>query len=188
LTGDHIGFVAHNPCVGDVSQPQILKLETTFEAVEEFERAERFSRRLEILRDSVRAWSPLFGHISYYLDPDPTTALERGLNLSPAETIGLLDDYARGYSWITVLSHDFVNRLGGVAALESSGAFSSVESFDSGSVWLQATTKWSEYDMSHVNSVFNAIRPVLLPGKPAPSKLRRILPDLPPELVVFEAP
>ncbi len=59
-------------------------------------------------------------------------------------------------------------RLGGAGALRGNGAFAIVDEVAGGSVWLQATRRWSEWagGQAAVDQVFDVLAPVLPPGMP----------------------
>lgn len=68
------------------------------------------------------------------------------------------------YDWVTVASSDVVARLGGVQALQASGAFWLVEEVAGGSVWLQATADLEQFDTAHGMAVFETLAKCL-PGR-----------------------
>ena len=187
-TGGHVIFSVHNPSAEGSDSPRVLKLSTVFDEKEEVDRYERFERRLKVLQDFCGGNRVEFGHVSHYLEADPITALERGLNLRADVTLRASNKYIRGYSWVTVISSEIAELLGGVDRLDESGAFSIIRECNSGAIWLQATRRWAEYDMASVRRVFDALRSVIYPGLPHSSPLRRLMPELPPEMIVFEEP
>ncbi|MFJ8691558.1 hypothetical protein [Streptomyces roseolilacinus] len=94
------------------------------------------------------------------------TALEAALGLFQDETLPVLDHTLRGYSWLTVLSPGVAGRLGGTAALRTTGAFSSVTALDDGGLVLQATEDMRSYTPDRIAEVFRQVRAVLPQGRP----------------------
>jgi len=94
------------------------------------------------------------------------TQLELALNRQTWTSLAEWDRYLRGYSWVTVAPAVLAGRLGGVGALRASGAFCEVGELAGGSVWLQATPRWSDYGQQQVDRVFEVLAPVLPSGMP----------------------
>lgn len=131
-------------------------------------------------RECQRAWlaflggfadklNPGFGHIAYAFDADAKTALEHclpqpGGRNSPWYTVGESRQWARGYGWLTIIAQELADRLGGVRALQASGAFAEVRQLANGGVWLLATADFREYGMPQAERVFRVLAPVLRPG------------------------
>lgn len=86
-------------------------------------------------------------------------------------------DQLKGYSWVTVVPGDLVERLGGVAALRATGAFHVVEALPAGGAWLKATERLADYDLAAAGRVFDALRPVLIKGRPAGASVSTVLID-----------
>ncbi|MGW6054260.1 hypothetical protein [Streptomyces sp. NPDC055189] len=106
------------------------------------------------------------------------TALEDGLGLLLEDTLPELETTLRGYGWLTVCSPGVVTALGGVAALQAGGAFAEVTPLPGGGAWLKATSRIHAYTDARVRDVFDALAPVLPPGKPVPtlvSETRRLV-------------
>ncbi|MEU6767814.1 hypothetical protein ABZ916_35565 [Streptomyces sp. NPDC046853] len=97
------------------------------------------------------------------------TALEDGLGLLPGDTLPELETTLRGYGWLTVCSPGVLTALGGVPALRAGGAFAEVAPLPGGGAWLKATDRIHAYTDARVRAVFDALAPVLPPGKPVPS-------------------
>ncbi|WP_300678605.1 hypothetical protein [Nocardioides sp.] len=77
--------------------------------------------------------------------------------------------FLRGYSWVTIVGASAMERIGGIEALRSSGAFVSVDEVGFGSVMVQATERLSDYDEEAVRRVFEALAPALPAGKAHPT-------------------
>jgi hypothetical protein len=94
-----------------------------------------------------------------------TTPLELALNryAGAVEEAGV---FLRNYGWLTILSDEMADRLGGFARLRDSGAFVEAERLAHGSCWLLATQTWEEYGMEQANQLFELLAPLLPPGKP----------------------
>ena len=125
------------------------------------------SPEIAYMRSFAAANVVAFGHVS---PVDNTllgwTELELGLGRPMWDSLTELDRYLRGYSWVTVVPEMLAARLGGPQALRESGAFCRVDVLAGGSVWLQATPRWSEYGHEQIDRVFEVLAPVLPPGMP----------------------
>jgi hypothetical protein len=128
---------------------------------------------IAFLRSFAERCRPVFGHISYDSGLDTDTELARALNIHAWNTLPEWDRYLRGYSWVTVVPGVLATRVGGVPGLRDSGAFTAVQALPGGSVWLEATSRWSEYRAERVDRVFEALAPVLPPGMPESGDLVR---------------
>jgi hypothetical protein len=69
------------------------------------------------------------------------------------------------YCWVTIVPAELAERLGGVAALRASGAFSEASELPGGSVWLRATPTINDFGTKQIQAVFAALAPVLLAGR-----------------------
>ncbi|RZT06328.1 hypothetical protein EV649_8211 [Kribbella sp. VKM Ac-2569] len=72
----------------------------------------------------------------------------------------------RGYSWVTVCPPALVERLGGFAALNNTGAFYEVRPLAYGAALLRSTDRLEHYDQPAMLRVFEALAPVLPQGQP----------------------
>jgi hypothetical protein len=138
------------------------------------------------MRGFAERHAPVFGHVSYARAVShEETQLEQALNRHPGHTLPEWDRYLRGYSWVTVVPAVLAAQVGGAGGLRDSGAFASVDEVAGGSLWLQATSRWSEYSEYQVavDRVFEALAPVLPPGAPKPYEVVRpaspMVPDMP---------
>jgi hypothetical protein len=127
----------------------------------------------------------LYGHVANDVyDSGGGTAFE-----SQTPRVMTLDalgsDRLRGYSWITMITATQAQRLGGVEALRTSGAFSSVTESDV-AVLLRATERLSGYTDEAVERVWAAVAP-LLPHGGAPRPLPRMSDGPRPRLVMRDA-
>jgi hypothetical protein len=77
----------------------------------------------------------------------------------------------RGYSWVTICAAELAIRLGGASALAASGAFDEVRELPGGRVYLRATAAVEDFEGAAVRRAFEALAPVLLPGRPDPERL-----------------
>ena len=141
------------------------------------------------MRGFAEQHDPVFGHISYVASPsDGKTQLEQALILRPRNTLAEWDHYLRGYSWVTVIPAVLAAEIGGMRGLRDSGAFAFVDEVSGGSLWLQATRRWSEFagDQVVVDRVFEGLAPVLPPGEPLSGLPVGIsVPGVPTEVVPF---
>ncbi|MEU8377468.1 hypothetical protein AB0C22_30780 [Micromonospora sp. NPDC048894] len=87
----------------------------------------------------------------------------------------------RNYGWLTILSDEMADRVGGIARLRDSGAFVEAERLAQGSCWLLATKTWDEYGPEHADRLFELFAPVLPPGKPQLREFKSIVMGEPPE-------
>lgn len=94
------------------------------------------------------------------------TALETFL--PRRRTVGMMESplRARGYSWVTVISAEQVQRLGGMTVLEATGAFVEVRPLRYGGALLRATELFEDYDDEAMGRLFRVLAPVLPPGRP----------------------
>jgi hypothetical protein len=76
--------------------------------------------------------------------------------------LGADRDVLYRYSWVTIIPPELVARLGGAAALNSSGAFFDVSELPGGSAWLRATRSIEEFDKAASAAVAAALDPVLV--------------------------
>jgi hypothetical protein len=77
----------------------------------------------------------------------------------------------RGYSRVTICAAELAIRLGGASALAASGAFDEVRELPGGRVHLRATAAVEDLEGAAVRRAFEALAPVLLPGRPDPERL-----------------
>jgi len=94
-----------------------------------------------------------------------TTGLEIATHEFLSDTVPRSREVLRGYSWVTVVPQEWGDRLGGLQALEASGAFVDVAQLDAGGYWLRATEHWRDYRLPAAERVFEVLAPVLPAGK-----------------------
>ncbi|MGW2858175.1 hypothetical protein [Streptomyces sp. NPDC001205] len=97
------------------------------------------------------------------------TELERclsGIQGNPLVNIPKWSQELRGYSWIMVIPSEVVENLGGVGALQRTGAFCELQDLGNGSVWARASDHYWEYTPDRVKAVWLALRSALIPGQP----------------------
>lgn len=124
---------------------------------------------LALLRAFAGRYRPVFGHVSRAdRNRFAETELEQALVRDVRRTLPEWDRCLRGYSWVTIVPEALAGRVGGVAGLRASGVFAEVADLAGGVAWLQATRLWSEYagNADVIERVFEALAPVLPPGKP----------------------
>lgn len=126
------------------------------------------SPRQQELVSFAREWAAkvetCYGHITDDAD-SLATALERATARYSWETVPRCREALRGYSWVTVCAASLAAKLGGCAGLERTGVFCTVAEVAGGSVFLQATPTFEEYDDTAMRRVFEVLAPVLLPGR-----------------------
>ena len=79
-------------------------------------------------------------------------------------TLSTCRDALRGYSWLTILPQDLLDRVGGLDTLARSGAFVEIRPLAAGGVWLLATDDYRAFDDAALLRVFHAVAPALHPG------------------------
>jgi Protein of unknown function (DUF3396) len=143
----------------------------------------------EALYSFADGLNPGYGHIAYA--EEGATALERGFDPRqyppewryPHFTVNDCRRYLRGYSWLTIVSQELAQRLGGVDGLRATGAFCEVRQLSRGGVWLQTTPDYRDFTDEALARAFHAVAPVLRPGMP------RQVPQMsgePPQRIVFQ--
>lgn len=100
------------------------------------------------------------------------TPLEVALSRSPTDYRKRPAEVLRNYGWLTVLSDEMAERVGGADRLSASGAFVEVEPLAAGGWWLQATETWDEYGPEQANRLFELLAPVLPAGRPEMTQRR----------------
>lgn len=108
---------------------------------------------------------PVYGEISWKWEVYPSV-LELALGVDPVDVLPRARRVLRGYSWITLLPEEIGNRLGGEAGLNGTGAFVRVKHLAGGGYLAQATECFSQYDEGAAERVYQALVPVLPPGRP----------------------
>ncbi len=119
---------------------------------------------VSFVREWVAKVKTCYGHVTDDAD-SLATALERATGRYSWDTIPRCREALRGYSWVTVCPAELAARLGGSIGLERTEAFCAVAEVAGGSVFLQATPAFDEYDGAAMRRVFEALAPVLLPGR-----------------------
>ena len=144
---------------------------------------------LDLLRGFADEMNPAFGHIAY--PHDGRTAFEAGLRnvdrvppphwWSYPRTLAHCREALRGYSWLTILPQELLDRVGGLDTLTTSGAFVEVRQLAHGGIWLLSTDDYRTFDDAALLRVFQALAPALRPG---PVTLWPPAPAMPPLRVV----
>jgi hypothetical protein len=129
-------------------------------------------RLIQFVSEFAEAANASFGNIT---DDNSAglTSLESRLPRRRRDGILQSGEVLRGYSWVTLCPPAVVSALGGVKALEGSGAFVEVRELAYGGALLRSTERFEEYDESAILRVFRTLAPALPAGSP------RQLPDLP---------
>lgn len=128
------------------------------------------SRLLTVARALAASGDISHGEIGYAPSHPPVpgvTMLERLLYADPAQTILAARKTLRGYGWLTICSGEVLARLGGIAALQETGAFREASELPSGAGWLLATHRFDDYGPAEAERVFAALSSALPDGTPA---------------------
>ncbi|GGN95035.1 hypothetical protein GCM10010112_84900 [Actinoplanes lobatus] len=96
----------------------------------------------------------------------PWTTLDRALRRRDRESLPQSRQVLRGYEWVTMCPAELAKSLGEAKGLRDTGAFAEVVELATGGLLLRATRSPLEYDDAAVQRVFEAVRPVLPPGRP----------------------
>ncbi|MFB7248402.1 DUF3396 domain-containing protein [Streptomyces populi] len=148
--------------------------------------AAEHERLLAVVRRACNRYNVVFGHVSYRRSGG-VTEWESRLRGRPGDPVSNALQWRillRGYSWLMVVPAGIAERLGGHGGLADTGAFSTLSSLPNGSLLLQATPTFQQYDNEAVRAVHRAVREALVQGdlrSPSP------VPDQPPtNLVVLD--
>ncbi len=118
------------------------------------------------LRSIVEDANPSYAHVAQGGYGLWQTPLEASLRIYANKTVPHARQTLRGYSWITVLSQEIGDRLGGLPRLARSSAFCDVSQLAGGGYWLRATPTFDEFDNFAAEAVYQEVKDVLLPGTP----------------------
>jgi hypothetical protein len=129
--------------------------------------AESCAGLVDFLHAALDASNPAFGRIEWR-NFNELTNLDAVLRRKKRTSLRESRQFLRGYAWATVCPAELAARLGGAAALESSGAFHRVVPLRAGGVLLQASETLGGYTDQVMERVFEALAPVLPPGEPRP--------------------
>ncbi|MEW1892309.1 hypothetical protein [Streptomyces sp. NPDC085659] len=109
--------------------------------------------------------NPAFGRVEMGQFTERTN-LDVALRRKVAKSMSSGRNALRGYAWVTIVPQELMERLGGCAELESSGAFFKVFPLPGGGGVLQASETLSNYTDEAMLRIFEAFAPVLPIGKP----------------------
>jgi hypothetical protein len=109
--------------------------------------------------------NPSFGHVAFEHDryQTPLEALKGAIPYQEVQKSRL---FLRGYSWLTICAEETGQRLGGDIAMRGSGAFVEVRHLTAGGYLMLAAARYEEYGQAAAEKVFQALAPILPPGKP----------------------
>jgi hypothetical protein len=161
-----------------VDKQRWVRLIMTATAGGDFDLAAESDRWVDFLAGTLDDADPAYGEIDDTTAQHLHTMLD--LALRRGDSIETSRENLRGYSWVTVVPRELVDRLGGAAALSRSDAVTQVRPLASGGVLLRATPTPAEYDDAAMARMFRLVAPVLPAGRPRP------LPGYPHLRVVYE--
>jgi hypothetical protein len=130
---------------------------------------ERQAAVLEFLRAVTGLTNPACGEVSFQTPGGTYTApLEYLLQTKRKRRDSVAESRhtVRSYSWVTLISEEIGERLGGEHALSGNGAFYRVEHLAGGGYLLQATELFEDYQHEQAYRVFQILAPALPPGAP----------------------
>jgi hypothetical protein len=149
----------------------LLYVDSTYEHV--LGTPERQATVVDLLRRVAGSVNPACGEVSYRPQNPYTAPLEHLLQTqrSPQTSIAESRHTVRSYSWMTIISEEIGQRLGGEVGLRTSGAFWLVEHLHGGGFLLQATELFEQYRHEQAYKVFRVLAPVLPRGIPRAPKI-----------------
>lgn len=121
---------------------------------------------VEFLIAALDAVNPAFAWLGDNGPATYDTNLDCVLGRRVRDSVREARTFLRGYSWTTVCPEELSQRLGGPQALAATGAFHRIIPLTAGGVVIQATRTVADYTDDAVRRVFDALRPILPPGKP----------------------
>lgn len=128
-----------------------------------------------VLRATAGQADPIYGEILVDREPQsPQTALDRVLRRIGEDSLEAGRRFLRGYEWVTVCPSDLAKTLGGADALRATGAFAEITELGTGGLLLRATDDPAGWTEEAARRVFDAVRPVLPPGRPRPLEFETI--------------
>ncbi|MFE0648475.1 hypothetical protein ACFVZH_07800 [Streptomyces sp. NPDC059534] len=172
----------------DEDLPDYVKLAYTLDEAEltaPDTSAAAHARLLATIRWAAHRFDIVFGHTSYEHAGGATEQerYTRGPGRVPSINTPLWRTRLRGYSWLSVISADIAQALGGRPALEASAAFHEIEPLPNGSLLLLATPRFPDYRGDAVIAVKRALRDALIEGE---LRLPPPVPGPPTTMIVFE--
>jgi hypothetical protein len=121
---------------------------------------------IELLLAVLADADPAFGKVSDDNAGAVHTTLDVALLRPADESVRRSRELLRGYSWLTVVPKELVQRLGGVDAMASTGAIDQVYPLAGGGAVLRATPTPADFDDAAMRRLFRLLAPVLPPGEP----------------------
>ncbi|MBM0226520.1 MULTISPECIES: hypothetical protein [Micromonospora] len=131
-----------------------------------FDPAVEYDRWVDFLTEVLADADPAYGEINKDVGDEGSTELDKSLRRDSDVSLKQSRQVLRGYSWVTVVPGELVERLGGADAIESAGAVAEVRRLAAGGVLLRATRTPEEYDDLAMQRLFRMLAPVLPPGQP----------------------
>jgi hypothetical protein len=123
---------------------------------------------VDVVREAAEEIPATFGCVTDDGGAGGETALEFALNAAWDDGIKRSREVLRGYPWVTICAPRIVERLGGVDAVQASGAFHELRVLRTGSIWLQATERLEDHAGEALQRLFRTLAPVLPAGEPKP--------------------
>lgn len=127
---------------------------------------DRQANLLQLVQTVADECGPTFAEVSYDYGSF-RTALEDALGrLHAPQTVAQTRTVVRGYSWLTIVSEEIGERLGGLEGLSATDAFHDVAHLTNGGYWLLATSSFQDYQIPQARRVAQALAPALPKGTP----------------------
>ncbi|HEX6500294.1 MAG TPA: hypothetical protein VF054_14880 [Micromonosporaceae bacterium] len=143
-----------------------VRLEIAADLGDAFDPDTGYDRWVDFMTEVLSDADPAYGEITTVRGDGLNTELDLALRRLDRDSIEQSRRVLRGYAWVTVVPQELVERLGGVAAIEGTGAVTQVRPLASGGVLLRATPSPEEYDDAAMDRLFRLLAPVLPVGEP----------------------
>jgi hypothetical protein len=147
--------------------PRYVSLSAVIPCSDEDSGDEEFCARVSLeVRRASENLNPVFGRVEF--DSAHTkTNLDVALRRKVEKSVLGARNTLRGYAWLTIISAEGVEKLGGASNLESRAASLRVFPLSRGGVLLQAAPTVKGFDDAAMEECFRVVAPILPPGLPS---------------------